>query len=87
MRTAFAVAVDRSDSVSLVLAEVQDKTPPGFDSRQFSLIFEGPTNWLLPQRIYVLDHAVLGRFELFLVPIGRRESSVLYEAFFSQMTR
>jgi hypothetical protein len=36
----------------------------------FSLVFQGPRDVVLPQRIYLLEHDTLGRFELFLVPIG-----------------
>jgi hypothetical protein len=38
---------------------------------------------LLPQRIYRLEHDELGALDLFLVPIGRDDSGVRYEAVFT----
>ena len=36
----------------------------------FALEFKGPAQPVLPQRIYPLEHAAIGRHELFIVPIG-----------------
>jgi|SRR5215208_6287571 len=53
-------------------------------SRQpFSIVFRGPGNILLPQRIYQMEHAQIGSFELFLVPIGPDEVGLRYEAIFA----
>lgn len=49
----------------------------------FSLVFRGPAEPLLPQRIYPFEHDELGRFEIFIVPIGRDESGTSYEATFA----
>jgi hypothetical protein len=49
----------------------------------FSLIFGGPLEPLLPQRIYSLQHPALGVLEIFLVPIGPDESGQRYQAIFS----
>jgi len=38
---------------------------------------------LLPQRIYPMEHAHLGVFELFLVPIGPDQHGMGYEAVFA----
>jgi hypothetical protein len=48
----------------------------------FSLEFLGPPGPLLPQRIYCLEHPRLGRLEIFLVPLGREDRGVRYEAVF-----
>ena len=49
---------------------------------RFSLIFMGAASRPLPQRIYTVSHRTIGRFSLFLVPIGRkdRRGVVYYEA-------
>ena len=53
-------------------------------SRQpFSIIFHGPADVLLPQRIYKMEHDQIGSFELFLVPIGPDEKGLRYEAIFT----
>lgn len=48
----------------------------------FSLVFRGPLQPVLPQRIYRLEHAALGPLEIFLVPIGPDEQGMRYEAVF-----
>lgn len=49
----------------------------------FSIVFRGPADPVLPQRIYHFEHAELGDLELFVVPIGRDAEGVLYEAVFT----
>jgi hypothetical protein len=54
------------------------------DRRQaFSLIFTGPASPVLPQSIYRVEHASLGELDVFLVPIGLRDSRVEYQAVFN----
>lgn len=36
----------------------------------FSIVFRGPPDPVLPQRVYPMTHDTLGAFDLFLVPIG-----------------
>ncbi len=51
--------------------------------RPFSIVFRGPGDVLLPQRIYRMEHPGIGTFELFLVPIGPDEKELRYEAIFT----
>ena len=51
--------------------------------RPFSIVFRGPANRLLPQRIYRVEHEAIGSFELFLVPIGPDGAGMRYEAVFA----
>ena len=55
---------------------------PG-DRLPFALVFRGPTTPLLPQATYAMEHRDWGRFEIFLVPIGKDERGVRYQAIFS----
>jgi hypothetical protein len=55
----------------------------GERQRPFSVAFLGPTDPVLPQRIYRIEHPALGTLELFLVPIGRDAAGVGYEAVFN----
>ena len=48
----------------------------------FSIVFVGPLEPILPQRIYRFEHEELGILELFIVPIGPDESGMQYEAVF-----
>lgn len=71
---------DLVDSMKLILTtvdqrEVNDKT------EHYSLLFEGPEQPLLPQKNYDFYHEQLGKFPLFIVPIGHGETGVvIYEA-------
>ena len=49
----------------------------------FTLTFRGPGPGVLPQSIYEVQHAELGSFMLFLVPVGQQGDGVEYEAVFT----
>lgn len=49
----------------------------------FSLLFLGPLQPILPQRIYRLSHDGLGELDIFLVPIGPQADGMGYEAVFT----
>ncbi len=48
----------------------------------FSLVFRGPIDALLQQRMYRLEHPAVGPLEIFLVPIGPDKQTMGYEAVF-----
>ena len=47
--------------------------------------FAGPEQPFLPQQTYWFEHPVMGRFEMFIVPIGRDERGFQYEAVFNRL--
>ncbi len=47
-------------------------------NEKFSLLFSGPRDPALTQDTYVLEHAGIGRFEMFIVPAASRDSSRSY---------
>ena len=49
----------------------------------FSLVFRGPREFLLPQRIYAIQQAALGTAGIFLVPIKPDDLGHRYEAIFN----
>ena len=65
------------------LGEGGTDTEPAQGRHPFSLVFRSAPGVPLPQRIYTLEHAELGRFELFLVPIAADREGVRYEAIFT----
>ena len=72
--------------LELTLAEVG--RPPehwGRSERRapFSVVFRGPLEHVLPQRVWPLDHEELGQLELFLVPIEPKDGDMRYEAVFT----
>ena len=81
----FVLRRDIGDAtVDLVLAEATALAHgEGRPRTPFSLVFRGPAEPVMPQRIYRVDHEELGALELFLVPIGRDAESVRYEAIFT----
>jgi hypothetical protein len=56
------------------------KGPP--PTPRFSLIFRDVNGPALPQNTYRVEHAELGVFPLFLVPIGPKRGEVSYQAIF-----
>ena len=81
----FRIYVDNTNiDVELVQADVFGAHVDGPGRREpFSLIFRGPMQPVLPQRIYQIEHAELGALEIFLVPIGPDQHSMLYQAVFN----
>lgn len=49
----------------------------------FALVLAGPATPILPQQIYPLEHATIGRHELFIVPIGPDKGRMRYEVIFT----
>lgn len=75
--------------LSMLLTEATESTEPGGrgpdgqERLQFSLVFRGPVEPVLSQGTFRLSHATLGDLALFLVPIGRDDGGVRYEAAFA----
>jgi hypothetical protein len=79
---AFAVVVEPA-TIELVLesATTLGARPGGRDP--FTLEFRGPSEPLLAQATYALEHADLGVLEIFIVPLGRDAGGTSYEAIFT----
>jgi len=90
-REAFAAAVGTGfivagTQVELRLVTVQryPEQPHAPRRAPFSLIFAGPAAPVLQQATWPLEHAALGRREIFLVPIGPGpDGAMRYEAAFN----
>lgn len=81
LNNAFKVKIEKpisgvkQEGVNASLTEVEFRLVEAVerDSDQierFSLIFHGPANQLLPQKLYTLTHDTLGEQQIFLVPVG-----------------
>jgi hypothetical protein len=69
-------------SLKLVLEHAEELPQQVREEGCFRLEFRGPFEPILPQAIYRLVQG--GRdFDIFIVPIGRDEKSVVYEAVFN----
>lgn len=72
--------------VELELAEVKGYRTEHEEQQgmeRFSIFFNGPTEPLLPQGLYSMDHERMGSFEIFIVPISPSQNGVRYEAVFN----
>jgi hypothetical protein len=71
--------------LELIKVELPRTTGPAAGQGEcFSLLFSGPVDRLLPQAIYTFEHAVLGRFAMFIVPVSRDQRMICYEAVFNR---
>ncbi len=52
---------------------------------QFALTFRGPRERFLGQGTLPMEHPALGRFDLFLAPVGQEADGFLYEAVFNRL--
>ena len=95
LHTAFQVRLGEGGSVDLELKKAENLSPPtpltgpfsGVSWDSFSLIFAGAQDEYLPQDTYDFEHTAMGRFSLFIVPVGRPEGDdeQRYQAVFSQL--
>lgn len=84
----FEVGEKVADPFSLALALVEvsqlgEKQADEGQRQSFSILFEGPSEPALSQKIYHFEHPGLGRLDLFLVPVGPKDGSMLYEVVFN----
>jgi len=85
--TEFRVTTQPGSTIAMELVETAPLTASGNLPRRqpFSLVFRGPKDRLLDQRIHTLEHNRLGRLGLFLVPIGPGAdgNGLYYQAIFN----
>lgn len=79
LHTEFEVQISETQSIHLTLSEilVRQEKPT---CEEFSLHFHGPAEYLLAQQTLQLSHPVLGKLDLFTVPIARTQNGFTYEA-------
>ncbi|MFN2165802.1 MAG: DUF6916 family protein [Anaerolineae bacterium] len=91
LNATFTIRVDLIDpaypamDTTLVSVSSLGRAPePDEDRRQaFSLLFLGPDQPILNQRLFAVDSDALGRLDLFLVPVGPGKGGMQYEAVFT----
>ncbi len=84
LNTQFRLLDIPSEGKALVLAQVSE-LHKNHKYEVFSLLFHGPVEYPLQQRIYRLQHDQLGILEIFLVPVGRDKEGYHYEAVFNRL--
>ena len=84
LNTSFRLVEGPQAGLALNLVQVSElRTSPKYE--MFSLLFDGPAEYPLQQRIYQLENDRLGKMELFLVPVGREKEVFHYEAVFNRL--
>jgi hypothetical protein len=72
--------------LELLESRLHDPDAPAEDSSgaraPFSLLFRGPVEPVLPQRIYHVEHLSVGAIDIFIVPVGQDATGTTYEAVF-----
>lgn len=69
------------------IASAGEPLSAGSIAEQFSLLFRGTSAEALPQDTYLFHHPQLGRFDMFIVPVGRGDGPhVHFEAVFHRLS-
>ena len=69
--------------LTLDLVEVTEDDPTSVQEH-FSLVFRGPHDRVLSQGMCRMEHAALGVFVLFIVPVGPDARGMRYQAVFNR---
>lgn len=69
--------------LTLISVEPHASQAGSTQTTAYSLVFQSAPGTPLPQSMYRLNHADLGEFDLFIVPIGEDDAGVRYEAVFA----
>jgi len=83
LNTVFQFYLDPEAPTGLELIEVSEVKRRS-QGESFSLVFQGPAEPVYDQRLFRVEHPVLGSGELFLVPVGRVREGIHYEALFNR---
>jgi len=85
----FRLHVPPAHVLDLVLVEatpIVAESPAHAANRRktpFTLIFNGPPHVVASQHMYPIEHETLGRYELFVVPIGPKHGAMQYQVIFT----
>lgn len=83
----FNVRKSPLEEVGLELAEVTSisSSTTGSPEESFSAVFRGPQDRPLEQDTYVVEHASMGAFPLFIVPVYPDGEGLYYQAIFNRI--
>jgi hypothetical protein len=84
----FRLKLEGSESLEVELIQVTEldteiHNDENRKRRPFSIVFRGPAGKYLPQSIYALEHELMGKLDVFLVPIGSDKEGMRFEAIFA----
>ncbi|MFN0317386.1 MAG: DUF6916 family protein [Burkholderiales bacterium] len=64
-------------------APLKHALPSKLGRQPFFLLFRGPTQLLLPQQTFSVNHGAIGAHQIFIVPVGPDSIGPRYEAIFN----
>ncbi len=86
----FRIVVDADNALDVELIEAVELPSHADENDEdsirrdpFSLLFLGPKESYLPQRMYLLEHPRIEPFQAFVVPIGPNKKGMRYEVIFN----
>lgn len=86
LNSKFPIRINETEMVESELVEVS-KLMLSPRQERFSLVFRVANEFFLDQGTREFEHAVMGHFELFLVPINRDAAGTYYEATFNRLAK
>ncbi len=80
----FEVQTESAGKVEMELVEVAEHNKENLES--FSLLFKGPKDKLVDQKLYKVKNTKMGELDLFLVPVvHEKQDAIYYESAFSRL--
>ncbi len=84
LHTQFRLCLEQDRTSELELVEL-NHAPSSPEYESFSLLFRGAATDRLGQGMYRFEHAHLGAFELFIVPVAQDQTGRYYQAVFNRL--
>jgi hypothetical protein len=84
LNSKFLIRLEGLDAVETELIEFKEfnMTPR---QEQFSVLFRAPSEPVLRQGLFRVEHDKIGEFDLFLVPVRKDQDGLYYEAVFNRI--
>lgn len=86
LNSAFNIVLTSDVRIGLTLTEISENMVSPVQER-FSITLAGPANPFFPQALYKFEHAKMGEFEMFIVPVGRDSDGFTYEAVYNRLIK
>lgn len=84
LNSKFTLYLDENNTVEIELIETKEGKVTSHQE-MFSILFRGSSEKPFWQKMYAVEHDKLGKFDLFLVPVGQTTQGILYEAVFNRL--
>lgn len=84
LNSTFRIQVSALNIQELELIEVSKKRTSD-RSEAFDVVFRGPTETPFKQGTYMIHHARMGDFPVFVVPVGNGKNGIFYQAVYNRL--